>query len=230
MLTGAIAHEINQPLGAILSNADAADLILESGTDRRNELRGILADIRRDDERASEVIHRLQELLGKGEFERKPVELNEVVSDLEPILRAEAKRRGVTLEIRPALMTTTIVGDRIQIQQILINLVLNAMDAVADVPEVRRTVVVSIARGESGALISVRDRGPGIAPEHRAKLFESFFSTKRTGMGLGLSITRTIVEAHGGRVWAENGPGEGACFRSNCPWRSRTATPSPNPA
>ena len=147
VLTGAIAHEINQPLGAILSNADAADLILESGTDRRDELRRILADIRRDDERASEVIHRLRALLGKGEFERTPVELNEVVSELEPILRTEAKRRGVTLEIRPAPMTITIVGDRIQIQQVLINLVLNAMDAVDDEPEVRRRVVVSIARG-----------------------------------------------------------------------------------
>ncbi len=230
VLTGAIAHEINQPLGAILSNADAADLILESGTDRRDELRRILADIRRDDERASEVIHRLRALLGKGEFERTAVELNEVVSELEPILRAEAKRRGVTLEIRPAPMTTTIVGDRIQIQQVLINLVLNAMDAVADVPEVRRRVVVSIARGENGAVISVRDRGRGIAPEHRTKLFDSFFSTKRNGMGLGLSITRTIVEAHGGRIWAENGPGEGSVFQIELPLAVANGTPSQNPA
>ena len=229
-LTGAIAHEINQPLGAILSNTDAADLILESGTDRRDELRGILADIRRDDLRASEVIHRLRELLSKNEFEREPVELNGLLSDLEPIIRSEAKRRGVTLDIRPAATATTIVGDRVQIQQVLINLVLNAMDAVADVPEVLRTVVVSIAKGASGVLISVQDRGRGIAPEHLTKVFDSFFSTKRKGMGLGLSITRTIVEAHGGRVWAENGPGEGAVFRVELPLAVASDAPPPNPA
>ena len=229
-LTGAIAHEINQPLGAILSNTDAADLILESGTDRRDELRGILADIRRDDLRASEVIHRLRELLSKNEFEREPVELNGLLGDLEPIIRSEAKRRGVTLDIRPAATATTIVGDRVQIQQVLINLVLNAMDAVADVPEVLRTVVVSLARGASGVLISVHDRGRGIAPEHLTKVFESFFSTKRKGMGLGLSITRTIVEAHGGRVWAENVPGDGAVFQVELPLAVASDAPSPNPA
>ena len=229
-LTGAIAHEINQPLGAILSNTDAADLILESGTDRRDELRGILADIRRDDLRASEVIHRLRELLSKNEFEREPVELNGLLGDLEPIIRSEAKRRGVTLDIRPAATATTIVGDRVQIQQVLINLVLNAMDAVADVPEVLRTVVVSLARGASGVLISVHDRGRGIAPEHLTKVFDSFFSTKRKGMGLGLSITRTIVEAHGGRVWAENVPGDGAVFQVELPLAVASDAPSPNPA
>ena len=225
-LTGAIAHEINQPLGAILSNTDAADLILESDRDRRDELRGILADIRRDDLRASEVIHRLRELLSKNEYEREPVELNGLLSDLEPIIRSEAKRRGVTLDIQPAATATTIVGDRVQIQQVLINLVLNAMDAVADVPELLRKVVVSIAKGASGALISVQDRGRGIAPEHLTKVFDSFFSTKRKGMGLGLSITRTIVEAHGGRVWAENGPGEGALFRVELPLAAASDAPS----
>ena len=229
-LTGAIAHEINQPLGAILSNADAADLLLESGTNRRDELRRILADIRRDDLRASEVIHRLRELLSKNELAREPVELNRVLSELEPIIRSEARRRGVTLDIRRAATATTIVGDRIQIQQVLINLVLNAMDAVADVPEVLRTVVVSVANGAGGALISVQDRGRGIAPEHLTKVFDSFFSTKRKGMGLGLSITRTIVEAHGGRVWAENAPGEGAVFRVELPLAVASGAPSLSPA
>ena len=183
-LTGSIAHEINQPLGAILSNADAADLILESGTDRRDELREILADIRRDDLRASEVIHRLRALLAKHEVERQPFELNEVVERSGThAARRSASDAASTLEIRPAPMTATMVGDRIQIQQVLINLVLNAMDAVADVPEDRRTVVVSIESGASGAVIAVRDRGHGIAPEHLPKLFESFFSTKRTGHG-----------------------------------------------
>jgi len=229
-LTGAIAHEINQPLGAILSNADAGDLLLDSGMDRRNELRAILADIRRDDQRASEVIQRLRDLLGKQKFERKEFDLNEVVSDLESIMRAEARRRGIVLEIRRAPETLAIMGDPVQIQQVLINLVLNAMDAVAEEPEARRTVVVSVAKSETGAVLAVRDRGRGIAPEHKAKLFESFFSTKRNGMGLGLSITRTIVEAHGGRVWVESDPDEGAVFQVALPLTISNDAPSPHPA
>jgi signal transduction histidine kinase len=229
-LTGAIAHEINQPLGAILTNADAGDLMLDSGRDRRDELRAVLANIRRDDLRASEVIQRLRDLLGKQKLEREEFDLNAVVSDLESIMRAEARRRGVALEIRLAPGSLAIMGDRIQIQQVLINLVLNAMDAVADESEDRRTVVVSVAKRESGAVLAVRDRGRGIAPEHRTKLFESFFSTKHNGMGLGLSITRTIVEAHGGRVWAESGPGEDTVFQVELPFAASAGASSPHPA
>jgi signal transduction histidine kinase len=113
---------------------------------------------------------------------------------------------------------------------VLINLVLNAMDAVADESEDRGTVVVSVAKRESGAVLAVRDRGRGIAPEHRTKLFESFFSTKHNGMGLGLSITRTIVEAHGGRVWAESGPGEDTVFQVELPFAASAGASSPHPA
>jgi signal transduction histidine kinase len=216
-LTGSIAHEINQPLGAILSNADAADLLLESGTDRRDELRRILADIRRDDVRASEVISRLRAMLAKHEVERKPFELNEAVREMESMLGAEARRRGLTLDIRPATVPINVVGDRVQIQQVLLNVALNAIDAVADVAEGRRTVDVSVEKVAGGADIVVRDRGRGIAPEHLDKLFDPFFTTKSNGMGLGLSIARTIVDAHGGRVWAENGPGEGAVVHVELP-------------
>jgi signal transduction histidine kinase len=228
-LTGAIAHEINQPLGAILSNADAGDLILESGTDRRDELRAILADIRRDDVRASEVIQRLRGLLGHQEVERTQLDLNDVVNDLSSIMRAEARRRGVALEIRRAPESLPIMGDRIQLQQVLINLVLNAMDAVAGEPEDRRTVVVSASKDERGATLAVRDRGRGIAPEHRPKLFESFFSTKPNGMGLGLSITRTIVEAHGGGIRFESGPGEDTVFAVQLPLAVANGASSPHP-
>lgn len=227
-LTGAIAHEINQPLGAILMNADVADLMLDSDRDRREELREVLSNIRRDDLRASEVIQRLRDLLGKHKIDRKEFDLNELVSDLESILRAEGKRRAVALEFRPARERLPVLGDRVQMQQVLINLVLNAMDAVSDQPEHRRTVEVSVARGKSGALLSVRDEGPGIAPEHRLKLFESFFSTKHNGMGLGLSITRTIVEAHGGRIWAEGGTEGGTVFQVELPLSNSTGASLPD--
>jgi signal transduction histidine kinase len=216
-LTGSIAHEINQPLGAILSNAAAAELILASGGDRREEVLQILADIRRDDQRASDVIRRLRVLLAKNEVERKPFELNEVLSDIEPVLQAEARRRKMTLVFRPAASPVTLIGDRIQLQQVLINLVLNAMDAAADVPEDRHTVVLSAEKTADGIAVTVRDRGHGIAPADLPRIFDSFFSTKSHGVGLGLSITRTLVETHGGRVWAENGPGEGATFHVELP-------------
>jgi signal transduction histidine kinase len=229
-LTGAIAHEINQPLGAILSNADAGDLLLDAGMDKPDKLREIFADIRRDDLRASEVIRRLRDLIGRHTVDRKELDLNDVVTDLQSILSAEARRRGVMIEMRPAQETLPILGDRVQMQQVLINLTLNAMDAVARQPEGRRTIDVSLARSDKKAVLAVRDQGPGIAPEHRAKLFESFFTTKGNGMGLGLSITRTIVEAHGGRVWADSTSGQGTVFQAEFPLALANGTEPPQPA
>ena len=225
-LTAAIAHEINQPLGAILNNADAADLILESGGDQRDELRAILSDIRRDDLRASEIIRRLRTLLAKHEIERQPFGLLEAVGDVESMLRAEARRRGVTLDVRPGTTPVTVVGDRVQIQQVLINLLLNAMDAVAGLPEERRSVVVTVETANGAATVAVRDRGNGVAPDDLPKLFDSFFSTKRQGMGLGLSVARTLVEAHGGRIRVENAPDEGVVFVVELPVVGAGGVPS----
>jgi signal transduction histidine kinase len=220
-LTASIAHEINQPLGAILSNADAADLLIQSGENQPDMLRHILADIRRDDLRASEVIRRLRELLANHEVERRLFDLNATVTEVAALLRVEAERRRVTIDMRLSPVPT-VVGDRIQIQQVLINLLLNAMDAVSEVGEDRRSITVMVDSADDRIMIAVCDHGRGITDEELPKLFDSFYSTKRVGMGLGLSIARTIVEAHGGRIWAESRVGDGAMFHVELPASKQT--------
>ena len=212
-LTASIAHEINQPLGAILSNADAAELLLEADPGRLDEVRRILADIRKDDLRASQVIRRMRELLGKRALERQPLDLNEVTSGVLQLLGADAARRGVALETDLAPGLPAVHGDRVHLQQVLLNLLLNGMEAMADTPAPQRRLAVRTARSDSGVEVAVTDSGPGIPPERLPRLFDSFFTTKQDGMGLGLSIARSIVEAHGGRIWAENRADGGATLR-----------------
>jgi PAS domain S-box-containing protein len=216
-LTASIAHEINQPLGAILSNADAAELLLEAGSGRLEEVRRILADIRKDDLRASQVIRRMRELLGKRPLERQPLDLNDVAAGVLQLLGADAARRGVALEIELAPGLPAVHGDRVHLQQVLLNLLLNGMEAMADTPASRRRLAVRTAPDDTGVGIAVTDSGPGIPRERLPRLFDSFFTTKQDGMGLGLSIARSIVEAHGGRIWAQNRPEGGATFRFTVP-------------
>ena len=226
-LTASIAHEINQPLGAILSNVDAADLLIASGKGDDEILRQILADIRRDDVRASEVIRRLRALLARHEIHQSQLDLNAAVNEVATLLHAEANRRGVTIAVRLAPWAT-VVGDRVQIQQVLINLLLNAMDAVGDVGADRRTITLEVEGAATHRIrITIRDRGRGIEPEELPRVFDSFYSTKHAGMGLGLSIARTIVEAHGGRIWAESRAGAGTIFFVELPSIDRASEEAP---
>ena len=223
-LTASIAHEINQPLGAILSNADAAEMLIQSDQLRRDELLQILADIKRDDLRASEVIKRLRALLARHDTERHRFDLNEAVQTTAAILRAEARRREVDVEYDLRAERADVLGDVVQVQQVIINLMLNAFDASAEVPKDARRVVVETRDTVNGVQLSVRDFGVGIAAADLPRVFDSFFSTKRSGMGLGLAIARSIVEAHGGTISA-SGCDVGAEFRFILPLAAAGESP-----
>jgi two-component system, LuxR family, sensor kinase FixL len=212
-LTGSIAHELNQPLGAILANAAAAEKLLASGSPPLEEIRNILADIRKDDLRAAEVIQRVRALLRKRETLMHPLDLNEVADEVVQLVSTDARRRSVALETEIASGLPVVRGDRIYLQQVLLNLLLNGMDAMMDTPQADRRIIVRTQRsGEQSVSVSISDSGHGIPSDRLSHVFESFYTTKEHGMGLGLAIARSIIEVHGGRIWASNNPGGGATF------------------
>jgi signal transduction histidine kinase len=216
-LSASIAHEINQPLSAIHMNASVGEEMLGRANPRLEELKEILGDIRRDDERASEVIRKLRELLQKRPVEMREIDINETLNGVLQSLSLTARHRDLFIRTEPGAGLPKIRGDRVQIQQVVMNLVMNAIEAMGDSPPERRTVVVSTTERPEGWIeVAVSDGGHGVAPAAVASLFDPFFTTKQQGMGLGLSISRTIVQAHGGRIWVESKP-DGATFRFAIP-------------
>jgi signal transduction histidine kinase len=212
-LSGSIAHEINQPLTAILGNAHSAQLLLSQSEPDLKELREILKDIVADDQRAVEVIRRLHQLLKRGEVQLQPLSANEIVEDVLKLLRSEIIDRDVTVHPELASNLPILQGDRVELQQVLINLITNACDAMGDMPTEARVLTIRTALdGNAFVLISVCDAGTGIAEGHLEKLFEPFFTKKANGLGLGLSVCRTIVNAHDGKLWAEHNSARGATF------------------
>ena len=225
-LTASIAHEINQPLGSILTNAETADAILDSPNPDIAELKDIVKDILQDDRRASEVIRRMRSLLKKAPFELKNLDLNDIVRDTAYFLSSIAVGRKVELSSVIAPEALPILGDRIQLQQVILNLVVNGIDAMKDTPSEERVIGIRTSRVENFAELSVSDRGPGIAEDNLKEVFEPFFSSKAEGMGMGLSIARTIVEAHHGRISAENRRDGGAIFLIRLPLSRDSVAPS----
>jgi signal transduction histidine kinase len=211
-LTASIAHEINQPLGAILTNAETADAILKSPTPDIAELRDIVKDILQDDRRAGEVIRRMRSLLKKAPFELKNLDFNDIVRDTVEFLSSLAVGRKIELVsvIAPDALPT--IGDRTQLQQVILNIVVNGIDAMNDTPNQDRILSIRTSRVENFAELSVSDRGPGIPEDKLKEVFEPFFTSKAEGMGMGLSIARTIIEAHRGLIWAKNRDHGGATF------------------
>ncbi len=210
-LTGAIAHEINQPLAAILSNAQAALRFLSDERPDLVEVREALQDIVSDDKRAGKVIRRLRGMLKKEETRREIFDLNEVIADVVHLISSEIILRNATLTEDLTTVLPPVVGDPVQIQQVVLNVLLNALDAVNDQPLDTRTVEISTRPdGDEWVVVCVRDTGPGITTEPLEAIFDPFYTTKSHGVGIGLAICRSIVEVHGGRVWAEKSPEGGA--------------------
>ncbi|WP_437627224.1 hybrid sensor histidine kinase/response regulator [Sorangium sp. So ce1151] len=223
-LAASLAHELSQPLAAILSNAQAAERLLAHAPPDIAEARAALADIMADDRRAGQVIQRMRAMLRKGELSVAALDLDALIREVVRLMTSAALLAGTTVRIELAPGLPRVRGDGIQLQQVLLNLLVNALDAVARRPPEARLVVVRTRRADGGQVeLSVADSGEGIPPADLERVFEPFFTSKPQGLGVGLAISRSIVEAHGGRLWAEHSPGEGATFRCALPvWNEET--------
>jgi signal transduction histidine kinase len=220
-LTASIAHEVNQPLGAAINNASACLNLIPSGNPESDEIREALKEIIQGADRASAVIARVRRLSTNVPYERLPVNLGDVATDVLALTRHEAASRRVTVRTSLADDLPPVFGDRVQLQQVLLNLVVNGMDAMSATDVSGRILTISGMREtrdrKPGCLITVKDAGTGFKPDDAERLFEAFYTTKPHGMGMGLAISRSIIEAHGGRMWAERNDGLGATFLFSLP-------------
>ena len=222
-MTASLAHELNQPLSAIVINAGAGMRLIDRGKEDPATLRDILVDVEADGRRAHEIIHNVRNTIKKGDPIRRPINLNELVTNVVHVVRPDAVAHSCEIETSLAKDLPLIEGDPIQIQQVLVNLVSNALDAMRQTPPDRRKVEISTAgNGENEVRLSVRDHGTGIRSEVREQLFDHFFTTKEQGLGMGLAIVRSIVESHGGEIHAENAADGGARFYFTLPVTKKT--------
>jgi PAS domain S-box-containing protein len=227
-LTASIAHEVNQPLTAVVNNANASISLLPKDTPDLEEVREALADIIDDANRASDVIARIRQLAKRAPVEKSLLDMRDVVQDVLALARFELAARKVTINTDLSQDLPSISGDRVQLQQVLLNLVINGMDAMNQVEESKRVLTVCGRRekndGTFEARLSVSDSGVGFKPEEMDRLFEAFYTTKPQGMGMGLAISHSIIEAHGGRLWAELNQGPGATFLFSLPIAGNAAS------
>jgi len=217
-LTASIAHEVNQPLAAVVTNGNACLRWLSADPPNFDEAREALRRIVRDGNRASEVIARIRSVLKKGEPEAQRLDFNELIGEIVALTQGEATRRGVTIQKELAGNLPMVTGDRVQYQQVMLNLVMNALDATNTVTDRECVVRIRTASTEpKSILVAVEDSGIGLGLEQQARLFDAFYTTKPDGLGMGLSISRSIVEAHGGKLWATPNDGHGATFQFTIP-------------
>ena len=214
-LTASIAHELNQPLTAILSNAQVAERLIDSGVDAK-DIREIVSDIVADDKRAIDVINRLRALFKKDDTNQRPLDVNALIQDVVSLVRSDATTRGVSIDLELAAGLPVVLADRIQLQQVVLNLIMNGLDAMRTSDD-RRLAIATRVSADGVVRVSVSDRGSGIAECELPLVFEPFHTTKPQGLGMGLSIARSLVEAHGGRLWAQNNSNGGATFSFTLP-------------
>jgi signal transduction histidine kinase len=221
-LTASIAHEVNQPLAGIVTNASTCLRMLGADPPNVDGARETALRTIRDGNRAADVITRLRGMFAKNDLPADAVNLNEATEEVIALSRSELHRSRVVLRTHLADDLPPVTGDRVQLQQVILNLLLNACDAMIDVEDRRRDLVVSCDRDEKGDVrLTVQDCGMGINPEKADKLFDAFYTTKSGGMGIGLSVSRSIIESHHGRLWAEPNTGPGASFSFTLPARSQ---------
>ena len=214
-LAASIAHELNQPLGSIVMSADACLHWLEAKPPGLDEVLHAVESIIRDGTRASSVLVRIRSLLRRGERLRERLDINHVIREVIALLGAELHRNGVSLRTEMPGNVPPVVGDRVLLQQVILNLIMNAVEAMRTVRDQARLLCIRTEGPPSGNIVVlVQDSGVGVGPEHSARIFEPFYTTKAEGIGMGLTITRSIIEAHGGRLWAvaNDGPGSTFCF------------------
>jgi two-component system sensor kinase FixL len=228
-LTASIAHEVNQPLTAIVNNANACLGLLPKGSRDLDEVRDALSEIVDDGDRASAVITRVRNLVRKSPLEKVPLRLSDVVADVLVVAASASAAHRATIRNEVPGELPIVSGDRVQLQQVLLNLVVNGLDAMDSLEEPRRLLTIrgrkDTQEGKSVATISVQDSGVGLTAEAMGRLFQPFYTTKPQGMGMGLAISRSIIEAHGGRLWAEPNDGHGATFLFSLPTAESVGAP-----
>jgi PAS domain S-box-containing protein len=202
-LVSGLAHELNQPLTAVLSNAQAAQRLLDAGKLETQELREILSDIVRDDRRASEVIARIRSMVRKGEVQREPMQINQAVQVVIGLLQGELEAHDISLDLALAPDLPAVMANQVDIQQVVMNLMLNAIRAVAGLPKETRSIRIETLQRDRGVKLLVQDSGVGITEDVAEHMFKPFFTTKTTGIGMGLAICQRLVEAQGGCIWIE---------------------------
>lgn len=211
-LTASLAHELNQPLTAILSNAQAALRFLNSDKPDLNEFREIMRDIISDDQRAGNVIRSLRSMMKREEGEKGPTILNGILNDVIQIFHSEAIVRNVSIETEWDGSLPPVIGEKAQLQQVVLNIIMNGAEAMSRNPPEQRKLILRTQRKDHSIRVTVRDFGPGIDKENLERVFEPFFTTKGTGLGMGLAVCNSIIKDHRGRIWAENNPDGGATF------------------
>ena len=212
-MSASIAHELNQPLGAILGNAEAAEILLAADSPNPKELKEIIADIRRDDQRAADIIRRLRALLIHSDLEAKEANLTDVIGETIRLIHHLASAHNVTINAVPFPEGLRVGIDPIHLEQVLLNITMNGIEAMQDIPVGARELNIGVDQRGGEVRVSIRDTGRGIPREKLHDIFEPFVTTKGKGMGLGLSIAKTLIATYGGRIWAENAPAGGAVFQ-----------------